>query len=95
MFTWALAFRSNSAHSSLSASTQNINGVLPNWSPVSHALVPAAAEKSHKVNALKILTLFLFLFSNKMLTIRAGFDKMLVKRTNRVDPDQTASSEAV
>ena len=32
---------------------------------------------------------------NKMLVIRAGIHKMLVRIANREDPDQTASSEAV
>ena len=38
---------------------------------------------------------FLFLFSNKILLIRAGIYKMLVRIANREEPDQTASSEAV
>ena len=42
-----------------------------------------------------ILNTFLFLFSNKMLVFRVGFRKMLVRIANRVDPDQTASEEAV
>ena len=36
-----------------------------------------------------------FLFSNNMMVIRAGIHKLLVRIANRVDPDQTASSEAV
>ena len=36
-----------------------------------------------------------FLFSNKMLTIRFGIHKMIVRIANREDPDQTASFEAV
>ena len=36
----------------------------------------------------------LFLFLNKMLVIRAGIRKMLVRIAYREDPDQTASSEA-
>ena len=43
----------------------------------------------------KISNTFLFLFSCKMLVIRAGVRKMLVKIGNRQDHDQTASSEAV
>ena len=43
----------------------------------------------------KILNILLFLFSNKMLVISAGTHKMLVRKANREDPDQTASSEAV
>ena len=31
---------------------------------------------------------FLFLFSNKMLVIRAGIHKMLVRIANREDPDK-------
>ena len=46
------------------------------------------------VNVLKFQTL-LFLFSNKMLVIRAGIYKFLVRISNREDLDQTASSEAV
>ena len=42
----------------------------------------------------KISNTFLFLFSNKMLVIRAGIHKMLFRIANREDPDQTAS-EAV
>ena len=42
----------------------------------------------------KILNDFLVLLSNKMLVIRAGIHKMLVRIANREDPDQTAS-EAV
>ena len=36
-----------------------------------------------------------FLFSNKMMVIRAGIRKVFVRIANRVDPDQTASEEAV
>ena len=43
----------------------------------------------------KISNTFLFLFSNKMLTIKAGIRKMLVRIAKWEDPDQTASSEAV
>ena len=43
----------------------------------------------------KIPNTFLLLFSTKMLVVRAGIYKMLVKIPNREDPDQTASSEAV
>ena len=38
------------------------------------------------VNVLKCF----FLFSNKMLVIRAGIHKMLVRIANREDPDQAA-----
>ena len=37
----------------------------------------------------------LFLFSKKTLIIRAGTHKLLVRRANREDSDQTASSKAV
>ena len=37
----------------------------------------------------------IFLFSNKMLVIKTGIHRMLVRIANREDPDQTASSEAV
>ena len=43
----------------------------------------------------KISNTFLFLFSNKILIFRDGIYKMHVRITNREDPDQTASSEAV
>ena len=43
----------------------------------------------------KISNSIFFLFSNKMLAIRAGILKMLVRIANREDPDQTASSETV
>ena len=39
-------------------------------------------------NVLKLCT-FLFLFSNKMLVIRAGIHKMLVRLANREDYDQS------
>ena len=43
----------------------------------------------------KISNFFLFLLSNKMLVFMAGIHKMNVRAANRVDLDQTASSEAV
>ena len=43
----------------------------------------------------KISNTHLFLFSTKMLAVRARIHKMLVRIANREDPDQTASSEAV
>ena len=48
-----------------------------------------------RVNGLKFWTLFSFFFSNKMVVIRAGIHKMLVRIANREKPDQTASLEAV
>ena len=45
------------------------------------------------VNVLKFRTLFSF--CSKKMVIRAGIHKMLVRITNRGDPDQTASEEAV
>ena len=38
---------------------------------------------------------YFFLFSNKMSVIKAGIHKMILRIANRVDPDKTASSEAV
>ena len=38
---------------------------------------------THKLN---------FLFSNKMLVNRAGIQKIVVRKANREDPDQTVSS---
>ena len=68
-------------------------------------LVHFTLEKSLKTRLLlagpptskcsKILNTFLFLFSTKMLVIRDRIPEMLVRRANREDPDQTASSEAV
>ena len=43
----------------------------------------------------KISNTLLFFFSNKIVVIRAGIYKILVRIANREDPDQTASSEAV
>ena len=43
----------------------------------------------------KILYTRLFLFSNKMMVIKAGIHKFLVRVANSEDPDQTASSEVV
>ena len=40
-------------------------------------------------------TPFLSRFATRMLVIKAGIHKMLVRIANREDPDQTASSEAV
>ena len=36
---------------------------------------------------------FLFLFATKMLVIKGVIHKMLIRKANREDPDQTASSE--
>ena len=48
------------------------------------------------VNDLKFQTLFLFLFSYKLLVIGAGLTKYLqVRITNKEVPERTASSEAV
>ena len=44
---------------------------------------------------LKCSTFFLFLFSFKIVVIRTGIHKMLVRIANSEDPDQTASSEAI
>ena len=43
----------------------------------------------------KMSNTFLYLFLNKMLIIRAGIHRMLVRITNGEDPDQTAFDEAV
>ena len=39
---------------------------------------------------LKFRTLFLFLYSNKMLVLRAGIHRRLVRIANSGVPDQTA-----
>ena len=62
--------------------------------------MPESNEKNYFIIMMydkcsKFSNTFLFLFSNKMLVIRAGTHTMLVRKTNREDPDQTASSEAV
>ena len=49
---------------------------------------------SFTVNVLKFRTLF-SLFSTKLLVIKAGIHKMLVRIANSEDTDQTDSSEAV
>ena len=51
-------------------------------------------ENKSTVNVLLFQTL-LFLFSNKILVIRAGIHKKLDRIANREDQDQTASEEAV
>ena len=43
----------------------------------------------------KILNTFFYLFSNKILLIRAGNRKMFLKIANREDPDLTTSPEAI
>ena len=45
-------------------------------------------------NIRKVQNTFLFLFSTKMLVIRAGIHKKLVRIANREDSDQTASSRS-
>ena len=47
------------------------------------------------INIQKLLTFFSFRSQKKILVIRAGTHKMLVRIANRKDPDQTASLEAV
>ena len=47
------------------------------------------------VNVLEFQNTFHFLFTYKMLVIRTGIHKMLVRIANREDPHQTASLEAV
>ena len=44
-------------------------------------------------NCFKTLNTFLFPFSNKILVIRTGIHKRLVRIANREDPDQTVSSK--
>ena len=46
-------------------------------------------------NCPKIVNTFLIMFSNKLLVIKAGILKSIVRLANREDPDQTAASEAV
>ena len=42
----------------------------------------------------QILNTFLFLFSERMFVMGAVTHKMLVRKANREDPDQTASSDS-
>ena len=56
---------------------------------------PMKSCKHYYSKCSKIVNTFLFLFSNKILVIRAESHKMFVRIANREDPDQTASSEAV
>ena len=58
------------------------------------ALLSIAIDELSKIFS-KISKNFLFLISNKIFVFRAGIQKMLVRKANREDPDQTASSEAV
>ena len=57
-------------------------------------LVGVGVGKKYRVNFLTFRTFFLFC-SNKMLVIKSGVHKMLVRIANRVDPDQTGSLKAV
>ena len=43
----------------------------------------------------EILNTFLFVFSSRMLAMRGGIHKILLRIANIEDPDQTATSEAV
>ena len=43
----------------------------------------------------KILNIFLFLFSNKIIVIRDGINKVLMRLANRDVPVQTSFSETV
>ena len=58
----------------------------------SHTNIQSFAGYSSDSKCFKILKIFLFLFLNSMLDIRAGFHKMHVRIANREGPDQTASS---
>ena len=71
-----------------------ITGNLSSKASIIRRYVHILAQIPATVNVLKFQTL-LFLFSNKMLVIRAGTHKFLVRIANREHPDQTASSEAV
>ena len=67
------------------------------WSACTSQVMFKTIVKVYSVNVLKFGTLFYFLFLIKLLVFRAGIHKMLVRISNREDPDQTASesSEAV
>ena len=67
------------------------------WPRLSFVCVNTAVQASLLAtgNVLKFQNTFLFLFSTKMLVIRAGLHKMLVRIANTDDFVQTASSEAI
>ena len=56
----------------------------------SHALAHFISVLIDITLTLSISNTFLFLFSNKMLFIKIGIHKMLIRKANREDPDQTA-----
>ena len=51
-----------------------------------------AAKYDKYGNCSKVSNTFLFLFSSKLLVIRAGINKILVTIANMEDPDQTAEA---
>ena len=53
--------------------------------------VDAASSKNGCGNCTKIANFFFFHFSSEMLVVKAGIHKMLFRKANREDPDQTAS----
>ena len=57
--------------------------------------MPLAQSGSTTINVPNFSNTLSFLFLNKTSVIRAGFHKLHVRKANRQDPDQTASSEAV
>ena len=63
--------------------------------PFQQMAISTNGGRNCTVNILKFRTLFLFLFSNKILGIRAGLHKLFVGLANREDPYQTASFEEV
>ena len=79
------------------------NIVVPFTAQILHTLiVPQKCEKILPFTANSmygkcsiISNALLFYFSNKIVVIRAGINKILVRIANREDPDQTASSGAV
>ena len=63
-------------------------------SELKFAVLQKKAVLKCSVNVLKFPSFYFFCF-RKMLVIRVGILKMLVRIANSEDPDQTASSEAV
>ena len=59
-----------------------------------HFVPKPVSQKRHTVNVLKNL-IFSLSVRKILFVIRSGIHKMLVRKANREDPDQTASSEAV
>ena len=88
----------NTNYSSIQSHPQDISGLRTHENihlTQTRAQFKVSSLRTHETQMYgkcsKILNTFPFLCSNKMLVIRAGTHKMLVRIENGVDPDQTAS----